>query len=494
MPIKKEYIEELTTPIVIDNFSGFCPAWFENSYPYYGNKNQASDMADIDITDPNVLTQGPGMADLTAGTQVGAVTTLIRDILRHAVTTNVTYAIGGAKLYQISATAVTNAGVFPHTINKAVVTGEDGESLVYHNSKIYYFYNHSGDAGDIGTYDLSTTFDDDWGSTVPTGKEALVNAPHQAIKGGDDNVYFANGHYIGYINSNGTVLETQGLDFWTNSEVSSLTWNNNRVISAVNRPNITGANFSQSAIYNWDTVASSWEGDPIEVEGKIGALYTKNGITFVWWQDSTDDGGYSLGYITNGQLSTLRRFKGSLPLFYQVGEFKGFVVWVSDNKIFMWGSKDVDVPVSLSQYCEGKQDTVGGIAAPFGELLVASYKTTSFSLAKPSGYSVAATYNTMAFRVSGPWNKFQILTIIVETEQMAAGAKVDFTLTYDKGKSAQELTQIAYSAANVTRHKVLNKSFEVEDFRLDISWAKGSATNPVKIRSIYIVGKAVKYN
>jgi hypothetical protein len=477
--------------ISITDFGGFCPAWFENAYPFYGNRNQASDMTNISLIDPNVLTQGPGMADLTNGTQAGAVTTLIKHILPYAVASNSSYAIGGAKLYQITATTVTNAGIWPHTIDKAAVTDEDGECVIYHNGKIYYFYNHSGSAGDIGTYDLTTTFDDDWGSTVPIDAEALEDAPHQAIKGGDDGLYFANGQYIGSVNPAGTVLETQALDFWSNAEVASLTWNNNRIIAAVNRPNIAGANFNQSGIYNWDTVAPSWEGDPVEVEGKIGALYTKNGITFVWWQDSSDSGGYSFGYITGGQLSSLKRFKGSLPLFYQVGEYKGFLAWVSDSQVYLWGAKDTDVPVVLFQYCEGKQATIGAIASPFNDLLISSYATTNFSLAKPSGYVVDSSYKTMAFRTSGAGVKFQIDIIQVETEQLSTGAQADFTLTYDKGKSTKTLESIKYSTANTTRHKILNRSLQVEDFRLDIDFSNGSATNPVKVRSIFIEGHHV---
>jgi hypothetical protein len=480
--------------ITLDSFNGFCPAWFENSWPYYGNKNQASDMRNINIIDPNVLTQGPGLADLTAGTQAGAVTTLIRSILSYAVSDNVGYAIGGAKLYQISATAVTNAGIWPHTIDKGTVTGEDGEDVVYLGGKLYYFYNHSSSAGDIGQYDLATTFDDDWGSTVPTGKEALIYAPHQVINGGDDMAYFANGNYIGSINSTGATIDTQALDFWVNSQVASITWNENRVIAAVNRPNISGSNFNQSGIYRWDTVAASWEGDPIEVQGKIGALYTKNGITFVWWQDSTDTGGFNFGYIkTNtSQLVSLRRFKGSLPLFYQVGEFRGYLMWVSSNLVYLWGAKDVDIPVALSQYCAGKQATVGGIASPFGELLIASYATTNFSLSKPSGYTVDSTYKTLAFKMGGAGYKSQIDTIQVQTEQMSTGAQVDWTLTYDQGKSTVTLDPIAYSTANKTRHKLLNRSIQVEDFRLDASFANGSATNPVKIRSIFIKGHIIQ--
>jgi hypothetical protein len=80
----------------------------------------------------------------------------------------------------------------------------------------------------------------------------------------------------------------------------------------------------------------------------------------------------------------------------------------------------------------------------------------------------------------------------VETEQMASGAKVDMTITYNKAKSSQALTQIAYSTANNTFHRILTKGIaNVEDFRLDIDFANGSASNPVKIRSIQITGHTV---
>ncbi len=106
--------------------SGFCPKWYKSSYPNYGNKSQAGDMRNIDLTDPNSMTQGKGAAALTAGTQAGAVTTLIKGIQKVPTSSNVAYAVGGAKLYQISATAVTNAGGFPHTITgTGAITGED---------------------------------------------------------------------------------------------------------------------------------------------------------------------------------------------------------------------------------------------------------------------------------------------------------------------------------------------------------------------------------
>ena len=361
--------------ITIDSFGGFAPAWFENTFPTYGNKNQASDMKNVDITDPNVLTQGPGIANLTAGTQAGAVSTLIRSILNTPTSSEISYAIGGNQLYRITPTAVINAGNFPHEIDKAAVTLEHGEDVVYHKSTLYYFYNYGGTtAGDIGKYDLDATFDDDWGSTVPTGKAVLQYGPHQAINGGYDDVGFTNGRYVGRITKDG-VLAPTAVDFWENSQAVSITWNNNRFLIAVNRPNLT-ASMNQSGIYTWNGAASTWEGDPIEVNGKIGALYTKNGVTFVWWQDATDANGFNFGYISGLQLMPIKRYTGSLPSFYQIGEYKGFVAWVSDGLVYIWGAKDPDIAVTISQYVAAKYSTVGGIGAPFGTLLIASYSAT----------------------------------------------------------------------------------------------------------------------
>lgn len=487
-------VEKKEWAIVIDSWGGFAPAWFENAYPFYGNKSHASDMVNADITDPNVLKPGPAVANLTNGTQAGAVTTLIRSILKTAVTSDVTYACGGAKYYQLSSSTVTSGATYPHTIDKAAVTGEDAEDLVYHKSIIYVFYNHSGSAGDI-MKDNAGTIDDDWGSTVPTGMGTLQSAPHQAINGGDDDVYFTNGQYVGAIRASGS-LELTALDFWTNAQAVSLTWNGNRVIIAVNRPNITGSNFNQSGIYYWNGTSSSWEGDPIEVSGRIGALYTKNGTTYVWWQDGTDTGGFIFGYITNGTVQILKRFKGSLPLFYQVGEYKGFIMWVSSGLVYLWGAKEADSAVTLSQYCQGSYTTsVGGIAAPFGTLLIASSDGGSnYSLAKTSTtYVTNFSWNTLAFKVGGCGFNSQLDIIQVETEPLTSGAKANFTISYDKAKSSLTIDSISYSATtNITKHKIMNRGPIVEDFKINID--NVGSTTLVKIRSILIKGWYIKDN
>jgi len=557
----------------IEGFGGFVPGYTENTYPYYGNRTQASAMTDVNLIDANVLTQGPGIANLTGGDHSGELgEELIVAITKKAVSSNVAYACSASKVFKITNTAVSN-GSFPLSITGG--TYQVATDLIHYNSDVFVFWNDTGTEGEIALVDISApSIDPDWGSTAcDNGAAHLQDAPHYGIVGGDNVVYITNGIYVATLSYSTTTseytLNDKGIDFHTDSQVVSLTWNHNRLKIAVNRPNITGSNFNQSAIYTWNGVSSSWEGDPIEVQGEIGALYTKNGIDFVWWKDSLTT--YQLGYIDGTRLKPLRRYSGSLPNQAQVGEYDGFLAWLSSSHLYLWGSKDADVPVNMFQYMSAMHDTaIGGFAAPFGTPLIASHQYATFtadaetdkitsaahglvdddtvrltttdtlpgglstdttyyvieadtntfelsatkggtkinitntgdgthtwhqySLGKASGYATSARYNTKAFALSSAEGQAQIDLIMVETEQMSEGAKCDITLTYDQGKSTQSLTQIAYSTDNLIRHKVLNRGFQVSDFRIDISWENGSISNPVKIRSIYCKGHFVTSN
>ena len=128
--------------INIDNFNGgYAPNWWRETYPSYGNKSMAGAMQNCDLTNPNSVTQGPGLATLTAGDQTGSVSTLIKGMLRRATSSDISFGVGGNQLYEITATAVsvkTSAPVLPHTIYKATVTGELGEDVAEYKGNLYY--------------------------------------------------------------------------------------------------------------------------------------------------------------------------------------------------------------------------------------------------------------------------------------------------------------------------------------------------------------------
>lgn len=468
-------------------FSGLVPSYFANTYPFYGNKNQFASLADIDLIDPNVLTQGPGIAALTNGTQAGVVTTLIKGMLAGVTSSDVSFGIGGAKLYKYSASAVASDGTFPHIIDKVTVTGEDGEDVAFYKSKVFYSYNHSGSAGDVGSYDLSSTLDDDYFSTLEGGA-ALQSAPHQMVVMAGDILAIANGIYIATLD--GTTPDPTALDFSTGSQVASIAADGDYLMIAVNYPNVAGSNFCASSIQWWDGSSAFVESNIIPVNGRIGALYIKNGVKFAWWQESGQSNRYNFGYVNGVSLKTIKQMSGTLPLYYQVKEYKGFLVWVSDGIIYLWGGGDIDNPVKLFPYTSTGYTNAGGISAAFGSLMHASYATTNFILCKESGYSIAGSGKTKAFNIEHS----VIDSIFVQTEQMSAGAKVDFTLYYDYAKHNKVLTQIAYSTSNYTLHKILNKGVLAENFQLGWSFANGSQSNPVKVRSILVNGHYVPNN
>lgn len=475
-----------TFQITINSFEGYCPAYYANSWSYYGNKGTANSMVDIDISDPNVLTQGAGTANISGAT------TLISSIMKNAVSTDTTYAVGGNKVYKISSTAIASTGGFPATIDKGGVTEEDASDIVYYQSFLYAFYNHSGSLGDIAKITPSDgTIDPDWGSST---SGTLNYAPHYAIVGQNDMVGFTNGRYIGLID--GATMDAGALDLPLNSQADTISWNGDYFIIGVNSPSVSGANYNQSAIYQWDGFASSWNVPPINISGKIGAIYTNNGISYVWYKDNSGTGGNVFGYINGTAVSPIKRFTGTLPNQNQVCNYYGFISWITNNSVLLWGAGDDETPVKFFNYLTIPLTTSGALSAPFNTLLASSYglveETPTYYLSKESGYSTNANWKTIVYPLMTPNLIANLDNVIILTEDFDSGGVLDCNIIYNQGKSTLPLEQI--SDHTKTRHQILNTSIIPTDFRLELDWSNGSTTKPVKVRGIYISGKYIQKN
>lgn len=476
--------------IPIENISlgGFAPAWYKETYPSYGNKNQAGVMTNVDCTNPGYITQGPGLANLTNGTQAAALTTLPKGITDFAVTADVAYGVGGAKLYKLSSTTLTSDATWPHTIDKAGQTAEDGEDVCYFQSNLYYSYNHSNTLGDIGKYDLSATFDDDWGSTVPSGAATLTGGvPHPMVAAGNDTMYVGNGRYI--TSYDGTTFIQQALDLPTNSVIVSLAWNSDRLWIAVNKPNLSGNNKNTASIYVWDGTATSWESE-IKLMGTLGGMHVKDGVLFAFFQDITSTGGYKLGYVSGVTIQTVANYSGSLPAFYQITDYKDFLIWNSNGSIYAFGSGDKDTPVRIFQLADGGYATVGGLACPFGTPIVASFDgTTNYRIAQFSGYDVNSSWKSLIFDITGSGKTPKVDLVRINFEALESGARVDWKLLNNKGITVYSDT-ISYAklGAATTVYAPLN-GLNTENFRLEFDYANGSTSATVKIKNARIYGK-----
>ena len=469
--------------IKIENFlGGYAPAYHQSTYPSYGNKNMAGGMRNVNLINPSCITQGLGLS--TIGDEDSNVLTLIRSILDKAVSSDSTYAIGGEYVYPISSTAVST----PHEITGTSVVGEDIKEF---RSNIYYTYNNS-TAGNIGKYNLST-YDDDWGSTVPANATTLQKGvPHPIITSGRF-FYVGNGYYVTSFDADtgadGTLIE-QDLDLPHDEEISSLSLAGNTLYIASNNSGLSGSNKSIGSIYKWDRNSSSWNDDSIHGLGKVGGTFVKDGVVFVFHQD-IGSSAYKLGYVNGGQVSDVTSFTGSLPEYYQITEYKNFIAWVSGEYIHLWGSTHPKIETLHFQPMDGGFTTVGGIAVPFGDLLVASNQTTSYKLAKSSGYETNSYWKSLFFDSSGgTMGKSLIDKVMVSFETLAAEARVDLTLNCDMGTSSSTKT-ISYDNDGAITQKIWSPNKEAKNFRLEFDWSEGNATNPVSIRSCLIQGHSL---
>lgn len=495
--------------LLTDFLGGFAPAWYKEGYPSYGNKNQAGAMLNCDLSDSGGFKQGPGLVALTGGTQAGAVTTTIQSILDLAVTTDTTYGVGGSKLHKISSTAVSNSGIWPHTIDKAAVTGETGEDVCLYQGNLYYSYNHSGSAGDIGKYDLNVTFTDAWGSTVPSGAAALSSNPHQMIVGGNDVMYIANGIYVSSFD--GTTFISHALNLPTNSVIRSIAWASDKLWIAANNPDIGGTNKNRASIYIWDGTTTSWEAE-IRLLGEVQALHVKNGVVFLFYRDVSSIGGYKIAYINGSTVTDLANYSGGLPKYYQVTDYKDFIIWNStsltalwsyttypwqltspwtsttgSDVIFAYGSGDKDLPTRLFQIAGGGYTTVGAVSSPFGTPMISSGNGSSYQLAQFSGYDTNSNWKSLQFDVTGDNRISSVNRVKINFDQLATGARVDWSLKDNKGKTIYSDT-ISYAklgAATKADYPIMKLA---ENLRAEFDYTSGSTSNTVKIKAVKIYG------
>jgi hypothetical protein len=468
-------------------YVGFAHLAFANSLTEDGSPGSASAMTNMDcITD--LLTQGPGLANLTNGTQAGAVTELINHILDQAVANDVAYGIGTTKLFQISSTAVTNAGNWPHTISGCT----RGESVELLKGNLYYFYNTSGSAGDIGKYDLTAgTFSDTWGSSSPTGKAALQNAIHPSDKK-EDILLFGNGRYVGVYFNDSNTLTVNKLDFGNDAVVADVLFNSGQWYLAVNS-GITGTNRTEGSIFVYDggAITNTLADEAGVGMARIGFLYRVNGVVYIAYQDISSTG-FIIGYISGKTIKPLAHFTGTLPNYQKKTLFKNTILLLSDNLAYSAGAYVPELPHQLSQHASSRYATTGAIAAPFGTPLISSTDGGSnFSLDKFSGYTTNASWKSLVFDLAKGTSNCYIDSIVVKTNSLGAGASCSLTIEANQNTS----TSTAQVITTTGKRKHIFRNFglnNIDDFRIALDFSGGSSQNNVSIRSIVIMGHYIE--
>lgn len=458
--------------ITLDGFQvGVSPTAHLDTLTEIGNGGHYSRATNVDVTVPRVLTQGPSFALLTGGN----IAETIRDILNIPPVSNKTYAIADTKLYEVTPTTLTEINT--------IAGSSQGEKVVHFQGAVYYFYNTSS-AGDVGKYDMVSTFDDDWGSTTPYGFSALQKAKHPvAIK--EDIMIFGNGRYLGTFFNDSNAFTVDHLDFGVGAEVADVAFHSNQWLIAVNYGIQTTGNSSSANLYLWEAGAiNNILEDEITLGiQEIGFIKVKNGIIYLCYKDLT--GQNVFGYVSGRTITPLGYFTGSLPSHNQKTDYKGYIKFLSDSKTYLAGSATPDFPFSISQYSSVTGTTSGTVAVPFGTPLVSS----NTGLYKQTGYSTASTWQSITFPTAAINASGYIDKIMVLTNSLGTNAKCKIVLYGNQ--ETENSTDLIIQGIGKQRHSFADSKItlkKIDDFSLKIDWSNGSATNPCKIRKIIIQG------
>lgn len=112
------------------------------------------------------------------------------------------YILAGSKIHETNASTVTSSGgTFPKTIAGTTPIGSD--FILYNiGSTPYAFYSYNNSTiGDIGRYDLNTTFNDTYWSSTLSGSTLDKDYPHPMIVGKANILYIADGDRIAFIDA-----------------------------------------------------------------------------------------------------------------------------------------------------------------------------------------------------------------------------------------------------------------------------------------------------
>ncbi|MGF6428222.1 hypothetical protein [Bradyrhizobium elkanii] len=467
---------------------GASPAAHLDILTESGGPGAYSDAQGVDVHTPKVLQQGPALADLTNGNQAGVVDELIRFILDKPPVANETYGISTTKLHKINPTDVVSDGTFPHPITDAT----EGSSVLDFQGALYYFFNKAS-GGDIGKYDLASSFTDNWGSSVPaTGSAAIENAPHPVAKK-QDIMLFGNGRYVGTYVSSTDTLSPHKLDFGVGYEVADVAFHANQWWLAVNSGVSASGNRASSQIYLYDGAATSAVlADEVAVGvQRIGFILPINGIVFVAYQDVS--GSYAIGYVSSRRILPLAFFTGGLPTFAQKTLYKNFVAFLAGATVVTAGAITPDLPYAISNFANAGYATVGAIAAPFGDILVASNSGSDARLAKLTGYDDNAYWTSIIIPLMQDGMVGYIDFVTVRTRALAANAQCDLLLFYNQ-QDSDSGTAKQITGENVRRHtldKFPQPKEGVEDFCVYLEWPN-SAGVVCPILEIEILGHYIE--
>lgn len=339
---------------------------------------------------------------------------------------------GGTKLHQFTTSTATltndigSGGNWPHTITPHGHSGAIGSDVaVYHQGTTpYLFYSwYDGTDWDVGRYDLSSTFDDDYMSTVPTTPLAdnwggvdtndyLTQGqgiPHPMIVGDDNILYIGNGKDLASLNN--TTFNGSALDLPNGYVITSFAkLPNFLVIFAYLKTGANSSYKSSSTAFFWNYVDSSFSyAYPLKGNYVNGGFNYKSTVgCFVTGQTSyIGSSKDSKLLLWDGSVfKTVFNFTDDIPGHGGVEAFDDVIMWNSSGKIYEYGSPHIGLvagtPANIISVLDGT--TAEGMLKNFSSSrnMASAGTTTSGGLQNLNGDYYPGSFLTPNIEIPAP--------------------------------------------------------------------------------------------
>lgn len=436
------------------------------------------------------------------------------------------YMVGGSLLHQmtISSNTITSNGTWPHTITAhgghSTVDAQD-VALYYVGTTKYLFYSWNDNTdGDVGRYDLSAAFDDDWMSTVPASAAALSGStnPRPMIVGDDNRLYIANGNKIasldGQTGANGT-FNSNALDLPNDYVITSFAkLPNFLVIFAYKSAGASGTSFlrSEATAFVWDYVSDSFtRAYDLDSNYVAGGFNYKNTVgCFVQGNNpQLGDNKLSRLMIFNGSEFEPRfRFRQNVPQYGGVEVISNTIYWLAglsggNSAIYQFGSPHEGLDNKFNYISEGGGESSGMLREfSSGNLFVSSGATTTGGLQKFSGtgYAASSQFTTPLVNVAtGEYSQLRAKLIKIYWGNTAADHSVSLNLITDRGDTTTTIvSNVTGNTSTLTKYEEDSSGSPLPRFDnigLNVSWSTTSSTSePPIIEAVEVFFEAVNIN
>lgn len=363
---------------------------------------------------PGSIASGPLGSDLN---NVSAVTSALLGITNNSTTA---YAVGGDLLHEINLT--TNTITTTTTFPRQVVGATMYDAVLYSIGTTQYLFYSYGTAsnGNIGRFDLASTFVDTWLSTGShTGAATLdTTSPHYMIRSKKRNLlYILDGRSLhifdGQAGANGTLTKDY-LRVPSGYVLTSGSLTENYLVLYAYRSS-SGGTFtagSSIAVY-WDEVSENptyvRELDGVYVDGGFtlnggAGCFVRNADPFANSTSSKN----SIMLDTGSSFESVFFFDTnlSLPSKNGVQVVDNNILFNASGSVFQWGKGELGGDNAGFLYTIGG-GTTSGICKnmTLGSLYVSSGVTTSGGLKNFSSTLGAGSFSTMIVEVPAPMGK-----------------------------------------------------------------------------------------